>query len=161
MTKYAIALLLPALMTTACGGGAEKTSVAEATDTVAPPPPAALPDVAARLAETDSLKTFAAAAAKAGVLVGEGKAFTVFAPVNRAVADPKALDNPEVLNLHVVEGKLFSDDVMTQKTLKTLSGKEVKVELDGKSLKINGVRVVEADIKAENGVIHVLESALK
>ncbi len=155
-------MLVPTLMTTACAGGAEKKLDSASADTVAtPPPPPALPDVAARLAETDSLKNFAAAAAKAGLLVGEGKVFTVFAPVNRALPDPKALDNPDILRLHVVEGKLFSDDVMTQKSLKTLSGKEVKVELDGKILKINGVRVIETDIKADNGVIHVLESALK
>ncbi|MCS7084729.1 MAG: fasciclin domain-containing protein [Bacteroidia bacterium] len=162
MKIYGIVALTLALTTAACGGGKESNkTTSQATDTTpAPPPPPPLPKLAERLVQTDSLRVFGEAVAKAGLIDGEGKSFTVFAPVNRSLPKNANLDRG-LLALHVVEGRLFSDDVLTQKSLKTLSGKEVKIEVEGKVIKINGVRIVEADVKAENGVIHALDAPLK
>ena len=101
-------------------------------------------------------------------LQGEGP-FTVFAPTNEAFAklpegtldallhDPSALR--AVLLYHVVPGDLASGDVLAAEALKTLQGASITVDADPPSL--NGsVGFVETDIKASNGVVHVIDGVL-
>ncbi|MDG2124778.1 MAG: fasciclin domain-containing protein, partial [Verrucomicrobiales bacterium] len=97
-------------------------------------------------------------------------AYTVFAPNNDAfgalpegaldalVADPEALGG--VLALHVVPGRLEAKRLRDGQKLRTLSGDRLEVSVGDDGVKINGVAVVEADLKAENGVIHVIGGVL-
>ena len=122
---------------------------------------------------TDQLSTLVAAV-KAGDLVetlsGEGP-FTVFAPTNDAFAALPAgtletLLKPEnkdqliaILKYHVVPGNIMSTDLSNGQTAATAQGESIAVDLtDG--VKISGATVISADIKAKNGVVHVIDKVI-
>ena len=102
-------------------------------------------------------------------LKGEGP-FTVFAPtdaafakipadtLNALLADKAALTG--VLTYHVVAGKVMSGDVVKLTEAKTVNGQLVAIKVvDGKVF-IDGAQVITADVKASNGVIHVIDSVI-
>jgi len=115
------------------------------------------------------------AALKAADLVealqGDGP-FTVFAPTNDAFAKlPEGtvenLLKPEnkeklqsVLKYHVAPSKVKSKAIAgNTMTLGTLAGQSVSINgTDG--VKVDGANVVKADIKASNGVIHVIDTVI-
>jgi uncharacterized surface protein with fasciclin (FAS1) repeats len=120
-----------------------------------------------------SFKTLVAAVTAAGLvetLKGPGP-FTVFAPTDEAFAALPAgtvedLLKPEnkdklvaVLTYHVVPGKVMSTDLKDNTMAKTAQGGEVTIDLDNGAT-INGAKVVTADIVADNGVIHVIDTVL-
>jgi uncharacterized surface protein with fasciclin (FAS1) repeats len=118
-----------------------------------------------------SFKTLATALQAAGLvetLKGAGP-FTVFAPTDEAFAKiPKAdlealLKNKEqltkVLTYHVVPGKVMAADVVKLKDAKTVQGQMVKIDASS-GVKINGAKVIKADVAASNGVIHVIDSVI-
>jgi uncharacterized surface protein with fasciclin (FAS1) repeats len=97
--------------------------------------------------------------------------FTVFAPTNAAFAKvPKAtLDalgqNPDqlkaVLTYHVVSGRLSAAKVVRRTRIKTVNGASVRVSVRGKRVFLNRTtRVTKTDIRASNGVIHVIDRVL-
>lgn len=119
-------------------------------------------------------KTLAAALTAAGLvdtLKGPGP-FTVFAPTDAAFAKLPAgtLDSllkPEnkakltaILTYHVVAGKVMAADVVKLKEAKTVNGAMIAVKVDGGNVMINNAKVTTADIKASNGVIHVIDTVL-
>ncbi len=118
-----------------------------------------------------SFGTLATALTEAGLvdtLKGEGP-FTVFAPTDEAFAkipeaDLKALlaDKEKltaVLTYHVVAGKVMAADVVKLKEAKTIQGSSITIDAsDG--VKVDGAKVIKADIEASNGVIHVIDSVL-
>jgi len=95
--------------------------------------------------------------------------FTVFAPTNEAFAAvPKSdldalLANPEklkaVLLYHVVSGDVTSDKIKAG-MVKTLSGQDVDLSLKDGKVFVNNAEVVKADLKASNGVVHVVNQVL-
>jgi uncharacterized surface protein with fasciclin (FAS1) repeats len=124
-------------------------------------------------AETPSLSTLVTAVKAAGlaeVLSGEGP-FTVFAPTNKAFENLpdgvlESLLKPEnkdkliaVLTYHVVPAKVMSTDLKDGQKAKTVQGEEVVVDLK-KGAKINNATVSKADIKASNGVVHVIDTVI-
>lgn len=98
--------------------------------------------------------------------------YTVFAPTNEAFGNlpdgtlEQLLDNPEqlrqVLLYHVVQGEVLSSDIQEGQTqVQTLQGDSLTINKDNSSVKINGnAEVVQADIMADNGVIHVINMVL-
>jgi len=131
-------------------------------------------DIVDLAVETDILSTLVAAV-KAGdlvdVLKGDGP-YTVFAPTNEAFAAlPKGtlemLLKPEnkeklvqILTYHVVPGKVMSSDLSDGMMAKTANGSKIKISLEKSSVRINGANVVAADIKAANGVVHVIDQVI-
>lgn len=112
------------------------------------------------------------AADLANVLGGEGP-FTVFAPTDEAFAALPAgtveslleAENRDqltaILTYHVVSGVVMSSDLAGQQlSAETLQGSSLNVDATGDSVKINDATVVIADIKADNGVIHVIDTVL-
>jgi len=121
-----------------------------------------------------SFKTLAAALQAAGLvetLKGKGP-FTVFAPTDEAFAKlPKGtveeLLKPEnkakltaILTYHVVPGAVTAAQVTKLKDAKTVNGQSVKISATGGAVMIDGARVVKTDIRASNGVIHVIDSVI-
>jgi uncharacterized surface protein with fasciclin (FAS1) repeats len=117
-----------------------------------------------------SFKTLATALTAAGLidtLKGPGP-FTVFAPTDEAFAKiPKAdLDAllqdkaklSAVLTYHVVPGKVMAKDVKAGK-VKSVQGADLTLATAG-GVTVDGARVVQADIVADNGVIHVIDSVV-
>lgn len=117
-----------------------------------------------------NFKTLVAAVQAAGLvdtLKGTGP-FTVFAPTDEAFAKiPKAdLDAllkdkaklSAVLTYHVVAGKVMAKDVKAGK-VKSVQGSELTLGTSG-GVTVDSAKVVAADIVADNGVIHVIDSVL-
>ena len=118
--------------------------------------------------------TLAAALTAAGLvdtLKGEGP-FTVFAPTDAAFAKlPEGtVDNllkPEnrdqlvaILTYHVVPGKVYAADVVKLTSAKTVNGSDVTIKVADSGVSIDNANVVKTDIKASNGVIHVIDSVI-
>ena len=105
----------------------------------------------------------------AGALSGPGP-LTVFAPTDAAFANvPKATlaalakDKSKlkaVLLYHVVSGKLTAAQVVKQKSLTTLEGGTLSIRTRAGNVYVNRARVIEADVTASNGVIHVINQVL-
>ncbi len=127
-------------------------------------------DIVDAAVSAGSFKTLASALAAAGLvdtLKGQGP-FTVFAPTDAAFAKiPKAdLDAllkdkaklTAVLTYHVVPGKVMAADVKAGK-VKTVQGSELTVSTMG-GVMVDGAKVSETDIVADNGVIHVIDSVI-
>lgn len=131
-------------------------------------------DVVDTAVKAGSFKTLVAAVQAASLvdtLKGTGP-FTVFAPTDAAFAKlpPGTLESllkPEnkaklagILTYHVVPGKLMAADVLKVKTLKTVNGQELTVEMkDGKPY-IGGALISATDVAASNGVIHVIDTVV-
>jgi len=96
--------------------------------------------------------------------------YTVFAPTNAAfnklpsdvlsgvLNDPELLTS--VLLYHVVPGKVNAKQVMSLKSVKTVQGGTLSVQMMGSKVMINGANVIQADVPACNGVIHVIDTVL-
>ena len=115
-------------------------------------------------------KTLAAALDKAGLIAtlkGPGP-FTVFAPTDAAFAkvpktqlDALLADKAKlaaVLTYHVVPGKVMAKDVKAGK-VKTVQGSELMLGTSG-GVTVDNAKVVKADIAADNGVIHVIDTVV-
>lgn len=134
-------------------------------------------DIVDTAVKAGTFKTLAAAAGAAdlvGTLKGKGP-FTVFAPTDEAFAKlpkgtvenllkPENKDKlKEILLLHVVPGSVTAADVVKLKEAKTAGGKTVKIATEG-GVKVGTDKgmagVVKTDIKADNGVIHVIDAVI-
>jgi uncharacterized surface protein with fasciclin (FAS1) repeats len=123
-----------------------------------------------------NFKTLYAATKAAGLVetLNTKGPFTVFAPTDEAFAKlPEGTvegllkDIPkltEILKYHVVNGAVPAADVAVHKNITTLQGQDVKVDAAKwhlhKNVKINDANVIKADVKADNGVIHVIDKVL-
>jgi uncharacterized surface protein with fasciclin (FAS1) repeats len=105
------------------------------------------------------------------VLSGKGP-YTVFAPTDIAFAklDKGILDNllkPEnktkltdLLNHHVVEGKINFKDLKDGEKLKTVNGKQLVVHVKDGHTTVDGAVIQSHDVQATNGIIHSLETVM-
>ena len=127
-------------------------------------------DIVDTAVNAGNFKTLVAALKAADLvktLKGKGP-YTVFAPTDEAFAKiPKAdldalLADKEklsaVLTYHVVSGKVMAKDVKAG-DVATVNGKTINVTTDGGVL-VNTSKVTATDIKASNGVIHVIDTVL-
>ena len=134
-------------------------------------------DTAVSAGSFTTLVTAVQAAGLEETLRGEGP-FTVFAPTDEAfetlpegtldelLADPEG-DLAEILQYHVVAGEVFAADVleMDGETVETVQGGTFTIEVDGEQVALldtagNRINVVDTDVEASNGVIHVLDGVL-
>lgn len=132
-------------------------------------------DVVATDGRFDTAYDAIVAAGLEDTLASADETFTVFVPRDSAfnrlsAANPAALDfllaDPDgaltdVLLYHVIPGQLSSADIASVESLATAQGGtlDVRVNDDGEIF-INDARVIEADIPAKNGVIHVIADVL-
>jgi len=99
--------------------------------------------------------------------------FTVFAPTDAAFAklpsgvlDSVLQDKEEltkILTYHVVSGKYTASDVKKLKSVTTVQGQPLKVEvhrLFHRGVKLDNAEVIHPDIECTNGIIHVIDSVL-
>jgi uncharacterized surface protein with fasciclin (FAS1) repeats len=135
---------------------------------------------AANIVETAAgagqFNTLLAAAKAAGLAdaLATKKSITVFAPTDKAFAKlPKGtvetLLKPEnkaklqaILLYHVVPKEVTAAEVPTKATaVPTLDAPEtLNVRRHGKTVRVNNARVIKADVKADNGIIHVVDRVL-
>ena len=121
-----------------------------------------------------SFKTLAKALQAAGLietLKGAGP-FTVFAPTDDAFAKLpegtlETLLKPEnkqklqrILTYHVVPGKVKASDVVKLQSAKAVSGDTIAIAARNGGVTVDNARVVQTDIEASNGVIHVIDAVI-
>ena len=123
----------------------------------------------AREAGTFQTLLTAVDAAGLGETLADGGPFTVFAPTDDAfaalpqetvhglLADPPAL--ARVLTYHVVPGRITSAQITPDSEQKTVEGGVLKIAVNG-GVTVNDATVIQADVEAENGVIHVIDRVL-
>lgn len=135
-------------------------------------------DIVDVAAKAGSFKTLIAAARAAGLveaLRAKGP-LTVFAPTDAAFAKlPKgtlaALLEPEnrdklqaMLKRHVIAGAIPASAIVKAGTAraKTLQGQEITATFDKatKTVTVNGAKVISADVKASNGIIHIVDTVI-
>ncbi len=131
-------------------------------------------DIVDTAAGAGSFTTLVAAVEAAGLvetLKGDGP-FTVFAPTDEAFAalpegTVDTLLMPEnkdqltaILTYHVVPGKVMSGDIAgNSMEVETVNGAMAMVDAT-EGVTIDGANVVQADIEASNGVIHVIDAVI-
>ncbi|TVQ81856.1 MAG: fasciclin domain-containing protein [Phycisphaeraceae bacterium] len=104
-------------------------------------------------------------------LKGDGP-FTVFAPTDEAFAKLpdgtlETLLRPEnrakltaILTYHVVPGNVMAADVVKLDNATTVNGQRVAIKVNDGKVMIDGATVTTTDIRASNGVIHVIDSVI-
>jgi uncharacterized surface protein with fasciclin (FAS1) repeats len=156
-------LLIPALAVLLVGGNA----------VAAPREGAKLKNIVQTARQAGSFTTLLAALEATdlvGTLSAQGKGtFTVFAPTDEAFAklpagtvesllkDPSALK--QILLYHVVAGTVPASEVVAATSLTTVQGGSLAVSTAG-GVKVNDANVTATDIRARNGIIHVIDTVL-
>ncbi len=125
-------------------------------------------DTAVKAGSFNTLVAAVKAAGLADTLKGAGP-YTLFAPNDAAFAklpagtvDALLKDIPKlkkILTYHVVAGKVMAADVSKLKSAATVEGSDVKIDISN-GVKINDSKVTTADVAADNGVIHIIDTVL-
>ena len=126
-------------------------------------------ETAVAAGQFDTLASLLKQAGLIKTLKGNGP-FTVFAPtdeafskVPQATLDALAQDKAKlrsVLLYHVAKGRLTAKKVVKRKSIKTLNGQRVRVRVRAGKVRVGGARVITPDVRASNGVIHVINKLL-
>jgi len=120
-----------------------------------------------------NFNTLLKAAVEAGLAntLSEDGPFTVFAPTDSAfeklpdevIISLLKKENKDklvsILKFHVIAGN-YPSDKLPLLPLKTLNGQDVNFKVDDGDIFINGAKVLKANIKASNGIIHVIDGVL-
>lgn len=136
--------------------------------TTVPPEPASITDTTARTPSLSTLNRLINEAGLAETLRGPGP-YTVFAPSDEAFKAVPAKTMGElgknkdllksVLAYHVVPGKVTSAEVKNGNA-KTVQGSEVALARAGSFVTVEDAMVVQPDVAATNGVVHVIDRVL-
>jgi uncharacterized surface protein with fasciclin (FAS1) repeats len=124
-------------------------------------------------ASNNSFKILTAALKATGLdqKLASGGPYTIFAPTDEAFnALPEGvveeLLKPEnrdtlikILTYHVVQGEKSSSMLQSGAT-ETLEGASVEVNVSSSGVMVNDAKVVQPDIQASNGVIHVIDKVI-
>ena len=104
-----------------------------------------------------------------GSLSGDGP-FTVFAPTDDAfdnladgTLDALLDDIPQLTSIllhHVHPDKALSENLMDGMEVNTMNNDTLIVSIDGETVMIDMATVTQADIEADNGVVHVIDMVL-
>ncbi len=119
----------------------------------------------------DAFKTLVVAVQAAGLVetLKSPGPFTVFAPNDEAFAKlpPGTIQTlvqnipqlTRILKYHVVPGKLLQADLAKLGTVTSVEGSPIKINCaDG--FEVKNATVLAADIEADNGVIHVIDTVI-
>jgi uncharacterized surface protein with fasciclin (FAS1) repeats len=132
------------------------------------PAPATIADTAARTPQLSTLAKLINDAGLAETLRGPGP-FTVFAPTDDAfkAVPAKTLEDlakdkellKSVLTFHVLPGNVPASEVKSG-AAKTVQGANVALSRSGTFVTVEEAVVTQADVKASNGVVHVIDRVL-
>ena len=130
--------------------------------------PATVADTAARRPELSTLNKLIAEAGLTETLKAGGP-YTVFAPSDEAFKAVPAKTMAElssnkallksVLTYHVVPAKLTAAEV-SNKGVKSVQGADLALSKSGSFVTVEDAMVVQADVAASNGVVHVIDRVL-
>ena len=152
------------------GGSMTKPGDGMSKPTMSAPAGKTIVDLAAKNKSFTTLVAALKAADLVETLSGEGP-YTVFAPTNAAFAKlPKGtvanLLKPEnkeqlkkLLTYHVVSGAVTSK-MLKSGQVDSVEGSKITVKISRKTVMVNNAKVILADVKASNGVIHAIDTVI-
>jgi uncharacterized surface protein with fasciclin (FAS1) repeats len=132
-----------------------------------------MPTIVDTAASHQQFTVFLAALRKTELVavLSEQDPYTIFAPiddafdalpagtVNRLLADTDKLS--AILAYHIVPGRFTSADAARLSGgVTTLEGRDVRIAGTPPDLTVNGAHVVQADMLADNGVLHAIDQVL-
>ncbi len=130
-----------------------------------------MPDIVDIAVSNDSFQTLVTAVKAAGLVetLKSPGPFTVFAPTDEAFAKlpPGTIQTlvqnipqlSRILTFHVVSGKYTKADLAQLGTVTSIEGSPIKIDCsDG--FEVKNATVVAADIEADNGIIHVIDTVI-
>jgi len=127
--------------------------------------------VAEKAGNFKTLLTAVKSAGLADALMGKGP-FTVLAPTDKAFSaipkkDLNELLKPEnqdklaaILKLHVISGLLPVKDAVAAGDAKSIAGQQIRFTVKSGRISVADARILENDIQADNGIIHVIDRVL-
>ena len=132
------------------------------------PAPSTIADTTARTPQLSTLNRLIVEAGLGDTLRSQGP-FTVFAPSDDAfkavpaktlaeLGSDKALLK-SVLSYHLVPGRMLAADVKNANA-KTVNGANLALAQAGAMVTVEDALVVQADLRASNGVVHVIDRVL-
>jgi len=131
-------------------------------------------DILEVASSTQGLSIFVQAVKAAGLeekLRSKGP-FTVFAPTDDAfkkipagmAAVESLLKNKQKLTTllyhHILTGQHSTGQLANVHTVKTVQGEKITIEVIGGKVKVMGAKLVQPDIRAQNGVIHAIDTVI-
>jgi uncharacterized surface protein with fasciclin (FAS1) repeats len=153
----------------ACGGDSAPAGDSAVEVEIVEATPGTIVEVAADAGTFSTLLAAATAAGLVETLSGPGP-FTVFAPTDAAFAALPAgtvealLEDIETLTAillyHVVAGEVTAEQVVTLTEATTVNGQSVSIMAHDGAVMINNATVIAADVRASNGIIHVIDTVL-
>lgn len=113
------------------------------------------------LRNNENLTTFADALVSAGLsdMLSGSTQYTVIAPANFALdgSDTMSADDiATVLRSYIIEGKLTKLEIENGGTLTAIDGTPITATVDANGISVNGQLVIDVNIAATNGVIHMI-----
>jgi uncharacterized surface protein with fasciclin (FAS1) repeats len=130
-----------------------------------------MPTIVDIAVSNDAFKTLVTAVSAAGLVetLQSPGPFTVFAPTDEAFAKlpPGTIQTlvqnipqlSRILTFHVVSGKYTQADLAKLGTVTSIEGSPIKIDCsDG--FEVKNATVVAADIEADNGIIHVIDTVI-
>lgn len=123
---------------------------------------------------TGQHRTLVAAVKAAGFVdaLSGSEMLTVFAPTDAAFGalESSLIDDlllpenvetlREVLGYHVVPGRMVAEDLKRETEVRTLSGQRLPVDVRADGVFVGGAKVTTADVRADNGVVHVVDTVM-
>jgi uncharacterized surface protein with fasciclin (FAS1) repeats len=157
-----------AVLASGCGGD-DETPRATPPAAAAATPQASIVEVAQVAGQFSALLRAVEAAGLTETLQ-DGGPFTVFAPTDGAFSNlpdgamEALLEDPEtlagILLHHVVPGVHTLAELRTMTELETAGGGTLQVTSTPQGLLIGGASILTADVRASNGIVHVLTQVL-
>ena len=104
--------------------------------------------------------------------MSEAGPYTIFAPSDKAFdkLDKKVVEDLlkpenkahliEVLNVHVVAGKVHLKDLKDGEKLKTVNGKELHIKVKEGVVTVDGAAIQGHEIQASNGSLYSLDTVM-
>lgn len=128
-------------------------------------------DVASSAGSFNTLVAALQAADLVDVLRGDGP-FTVFAPTDDAFAalpegtvesllEPANKDQlVSILTYHVVPGRVAAADVVNLTSATSVQGADISIGVSDAGVTVDAANVIQTDIGATNGIIHVIDAVI-
>ncbi len=126
-------------------------------------------DTAANAGSFNTLATLIEASGLLDLLKSPGP-YTLIAPTDEAFAKLPAntiaswMEDKaklrKILTYHVLFGDVRTDNFAELSSAETVEGSVVGIEGSEGGFQINGARVLQADILADNGVLHIIDTVL-
>lgn len=119
-----------------------------------------------KLKTNSQTSQFAKALEKTGTAdrLKESGPFTVFAPTNSAFENLSAgqRSNNNLLLNHILTGMATERSLRAMSDITCLSGQTVSIHnQNGKNLAIESNRIIQSNIRATNGVIHIIDGVIE